>query len=73
MFYELRVNVFVEHLGDLDDVLDKMDDLKDDMKVVNPGTEQQECSVIDVIENHHDEPPPHPCHELSHWDNCPVL
>lgn len=72
MMYQLRVNAFCEHASDFDDVLDKLDDLKPDMKVINPGQENQECSTIDLIENHHDEPPPHPCHPISHWDNCPL-
>lgn len=73
MLYELRINCFCENQSDFDDVLDKLDDLKPDMKVINPGTEAQECSVIDLIENHHDEDPHIPCREISHWDNCPVL
>ena len=73
MLYELRIDIFVDKEDDLHDVLDKLNDLKPDMKVIKPGEPDQECSTIDVIENHHDETPPQPCHELSHWDNCPLL
>jgi len=71
MIYQLRLTAFCEHAGDFDDVLDKLDDLKPKMKVVNPGQLDQECSVIELIECHHDETPPEPCIILSHWENCP--
>lgn len=73
MLYELRIDVYVEHQSDLNDVLDKLNDLKHEMKVINPGQPDQECSVIETIENHHDVHPALPCFELSHWDNCPLL
>lgn len=72
MLYELRIDIFVEHQGDLDDVIDKLNDLKPDMKVIKPGQPDQECSTIDVIECRHDMTPPEPCTEVSHWDNCPL-
>lgn len=72
MLYQLRVNAYCETLAAFIDVLDKLDDLKSSMKVIKPGQENQECSRINVIENHHDMTPPGPCHEISHWDNCPA-
>ena len=72
MLYELRAFIYVENAHDLADVRDKLRDLVPKMKVINPCTEAQECSTIDLIENHHDESPHEPCHILQHWDNCPV-
>lgn len=71
MLYELRINVFVENQDTYGDVMDKLNDIKPNMKVIKPGQPNQECSVIDLIENHHDESPNGHCYELSHWDNCP--
>lgn len=71
--YELRIDVFCENEVDYTDVMDKLDDLKPIMKVINPGQLNQQCSVIDLILNRHDESPRAPCTEISHWDNCPVL
>ena len=71
MIYELRTTIFCDSQANFDDVLDKLNDLKPQMRVINPGQTNQECSLLDVIENHHGEIPPAPCRELSHWDNCP--
>lgn len=73
MMYELRINIFCEHESDFEDVLDKLDDLKPHMRVVNPSQPDQECSAIDVITNRHDENPHEPCTLLEHWDNCPLV
>lgn len=72
MLYELRTRIFCQTQSDFDDVIDKLDGLKPDMKVINPGQPNQECSVIEIIENRHDESPHAPCNEISHWDNCPA-
>jgi len=71
MIYELRINIYVEFQHVLEDVLDKLDDLKPQMKVIKPGQPDQQCSTIEVMENHHDMTPPDPCSQISHWDNCP--
>lgn len=72
MIYEFRLNIFVENQGDLVDVQDKLDDLKPNMKVINPDQPDQECSVIELIECYHDESPHKPCPVIDHWDNCPI-
>lgn len=72
MIYELRTTIFAENHDAFDDVLDKLNDLKPNLKVLHPGADNQECSVIEVIECNHDETPPQPCHDISHWDNCPL-
>lgn len=71
MIYQLRIDCYADNQADFEDVLDKLDDLKPQLKVIKPGQPNQQCSVIDVIENHHDETPPSPCHDIAHWDNCP--
>jgi len=71
MFAQLRVTVFCEKVDDFEDVIDKLIDLQDKMKVVNPGQPNQECSVIDSLICHHDTDPAEPCELLYHWDNCP--
>lgn len=71
MFHQVRINAFFDNYGVALGLVQHAMGLTDNMKVINPGEPHQECSVIDYIENHHDEPPPHPCTELSHWDNSP--
>lgn len=73
MIYELSVKCLCLTQAAFDDALDKLNELKPDMKFINPGQPNQECSFIDVIENRHDESPTAPCTIISHWDNCPVL
>lgn len=70
MIYQLRVNIYVKDLSELDDVIDKLEDLSEKAQVVNPGQENEECSVFEVIKNHHDENPNGACEIISHWDNA---
>lgn len=72
MLYELRIDTYVEDIHDYADVRDKLHDILHKMKVIKPGGPAQQCSVIDVIENHHDESPASPCILRWHWDNCPA-
>lgn len=71
MFYELRATIFVTDRAHFDDIIDKLDDLKPQMHVVNPDRMDEEASRIDILENHHDVNPNEPCHLLEHWDNSP--
>lgn len=69
MIYEVTARLFfTEH----DEALDFYHDceiafLKS--QVVNPGAENEEPSIIELIENHHDENPNEPCLALAHRDN----
>lgn len=72
MIYELRIDVYFTDKDAFDDAVDKLNDGKDQMTVINPGQPDQQCSVIDQIENHHDQSPLKPCHLINHWDNCPL-
>lgn len=71
MIYQLRINCFFTDQSAFDDVVDKLDDAKGKMTVVNPGQPDQECSVIEQIKCFHDESPHIPCIELDLWNNCP--
>lgn len=71
MIYQLRIDCYADNQQDFDDVLDKLNDLKPDLKVIHAEEPDQQCSTIDLIENHHDQTPPGPCYQISHWDNCP--
>lgn len=73
MIYELRVSVFLKDRSVLRDILQELERRKRFMKVVKPGTPQQQCSMIDVIKCRHDESPVEPCTLVSHWDNCPSV
>lgn len=73
MIYELRIDCFFTDRASFDDVVDKLNDGKDDMTVVNPGQPNQQCSVIEQIECRHDERPLEPCTWIDQWDNCPGL
>ena len=70
MIYQVRAELYVQNHHDLDDVLDKIEDLKDKLLVVNPGQENEECSIIETIENRHDENPNGACEIRFHWDNA---
>lgn len=71
MFYELRITLFTDTRPEFDDIIDKIDDLKPQLRVVNPDQDNMEPSVIDLMENHHDVNPHEPCKILEHWDNKP--
>lgn len=73
MLYELRTHCFFSDEASFLDVVDKLNDAKGDMVVVNPGQPNQQCSVIDQMHCYHDESPHGPCNLIDHWDNCPVL
>lgn len=72
MIYQLWVNCYFTDQSALDDILDKLNDAKPSMTVVNPGQPEQQCSSIDVMHCHHDQHPPLSCTLVSHWDNCPL-
>lgn len=73
MIYELRINCFFEDESDVNDIIDKLDDHKPHMVVLNPGQEDQECSVIDTLVCNHELIPRERCVLTSHWDNCPLV
>lgn len=72
MIYQLRINCYFTDEDALDNVMDKLEDAKDKMTVINPGQPDQECSVIEQIHCYHDQYPHEPCIEVDHWNNCPV-
>lgn len=72
MIYQLKATLFFTDLDPISDIHDKILDHFPDALVINPGQDAQECSVLDIIECHHDEHPPLPCGELYHKDNCPL-
>jgi len=39
--------------------------------VIHPGQSNQQCSIAELIDNHHDEDPNAPCIVIEHHDNCP--
>lgn len=71
MIYELRIDCFFADQASFDDAVDKLNDGKASMIVVNPGHADQQCSVIEQLHCHHDETPHIPCTLIDHWDNCP--
>lgn len=71
MIYELRIDCLFNDYDPLNDILQEIDNHKLQMTVINPHTDYQEASSLDVIENHHDENPHSDCHLVLHWDNAP--
>lgn len=71
MIYELRIDCFFTDKSAFDDIVDKLEDGKDHMTVVNPGQLDQQCSIIEQIKCYHDEDPHLPCPVIDRWDNCP--
>lgn len=71
MFYQLRANLFFTDRDPINDIIEEIQHRWDKAQVVNPGTEAQECSEVEIVENHHDADPNEPCAELYHENNCP--
>lgn len=71
MIYEVRATLFFNTLTAPDQIKQALLQVWSHAQVINPGTPEQECSTMDVIECHHDEHPPQPCHAIFHRDNCP--
>ena len=71
MFYQVRANLYFRSE---DEAIDFYHDCQLALAkgaVLNPGTPEQECSVIERIHCQHDEQPHEPCYRLDYADNCP--
>lgn len=71
MFYELNIRVYFDDQDPLQDLMEHLDRAKPQMKVINPGQDNQECSTIDTFISNHELDPHEPSYQLTHWDNCP--
>lgn len=71
MIYELRARLFFWNRQGVDDIIDKIRDHFDDCAIVNPDSENEELSIYELIQNHHDEEPNAPCEVLISVTNAP--
>lgn len=72
MFYQVRANLFFHEEDEAIDFYHDCQIALPKASVINPGTPEQECSVIDFIKCYHDEQPHGSCDAISHEDNCPL-
>jgi len=71
MFYDVHATL---HFTDPDEAVDFYHDCQlalPKASVVNPDTDEQECSFIERLDNHHDLHPHQPCIRTHFQDNCP--
>lgn len=61
MLYELRCTLFFATLDPIKDIRDKINDHWGDAQVINPDLPSREDSIVELLENHHDEDPTSPC------------
>ena len=71
MIYEVRATMFFDKVDEATDFLHDCEVALPKATVVNPGQDNQECSVVDYMKCHHNEQPPEPCELITHEDNCP--
>ena len=72
MLFEIRATLYFDTLTIPEEIKQALLKVWAHAKVVNPCSENQECSVINVLQNHHDDNPHEPCILLWHKDNCPT-
>jgi len=65
MIYQVRANLFFDEQDEARDFYHDCELALPKGISVNPGTDYSEVSVIELIENHHDEDPHAPCHLLA--------
>lgn len=61
MIYQVRANLYFSEQDEAKDFYHDCDVAFPKATSVNPDTEHAEFSVIELIENHHDESPHTPC------------
>lgn len=72
MIYQIRANLFFNTLDIPNDLKQQLLNIWQHAQVINPLTENEEASIIEVIENHHDEHPTAPCSLLFIKTNSPT-
>jgi len=65
MFYEVRATLYFLEQDEAEDFYHDCDMAYLKTMNVNPDTPSTECSIAQLIENHHDESPNAPCVLLS--------
>ena len=71
MIYQVRVNMYFSLEGQARGLYNHCLGIFPTAISVNPNTEQAEFSVIELIENHHDEHPHAPCPLLAGKTTAP--
>lgn len=61
MIYQVRVNLYLANEGEARGLYNHCLGVFPEATSVNPDTQNAEYSVIELIENHHDENPTAPC------------
>lgn len=61
MIYQVRANIFFEHLSDAEDLVSKCAKAMYDAVVVHPDQPNQEGCAVELIKCYHDETPTKPC------------
>lgn len=61
MIYQLRTTLFFSTLDAIEDIKDKILDHWPNALAINPDTSNSEYSILELIENHHDDDPNGAC------------
>jgi len=72
MIYQVRANLYFESEDEANDFYHDCELAFAKSTLVNPDSENEESSRIELIENHHDQDPNEPCHVVAFRDNHPT-
>lgn len=71
MFYQVRANLYFDEEDEAKDFYHDCELAYLKSIICNPGTEAAEYSIIELIENHHDDDPNGPCHVIRSLTELP--
>lgn len=72
MLYQVRANLYFEEEDEATDFYHDCQLAFAKSTLVNPDSENEEASTIELIQNHHDEDPNGACNSVTYRDNHPT-
>jgi len=69
MIYRITVDMMFNDPDPMGDILEEVQCHEHQAITINPGQPNEEKSIIDVVQCHHDETPTSPCHSIYHWES----
>lgn len=71
MIYQIRANLYFLDYDAIVDIKDKILDHFPNATVIKPNSDSEEFSILEIIENHHDENPNSQCSLIFQMYNQP--
>ena len=68
MKYNVRINAYLDNLGQAQALFNHASAIFDHMQTINPGAPTVQTSLITLEECHHDETPSKPCSVLDYLE-----